>query len=169
MVDWLMIADDREKYAAYLCSREWGVLKKAVHERAGGVCERCCIHRIDHVHHLTYQRKYSERLEDLQGLCKPCHEFTHGLSAIDPAELTRIWNLIYPLVDQLVVQRLREHEERMFLNGQYRTLDPTRQRLVEDRQREIAERARCQELKAQMQGTKTHQEARAILSKLKTQ
>lgn len=42
-MDWRDIENDREKYAAYLCSREWNVLKEAVKERSGGKCERCKI------------------------------------------------------------------------------------------------------------------------------
>lgn len=86
MSDWRDITDGREKYAAYLCSREWGLLREAVHERADGICERCKKNPIDHVHHLTYARKYEERLSDLQGRCKECHEYGHGRSDIDPSE-----------------------------------------------------------------------------------
>ena len=84
MIDWRSIKDDREKYAAYLCSREWSVLKFQVHERARGRCERCWINAIDAVHHLTYARKYRENLDDLQAICNPCHEFVHGVSDFDP-------------------------------------------------------------------------------------
>lgn len=82
--DWRSIADDREKYQAYLCSREWAEKKVAVHKRAGGKCERCRVLPIDAVHHLTYARKYNEQLEDLQAICQPCHDFTHGKEDFDP-------------------------------------------------------------------------------------
>ena len=85
VTDWRSIEDEREKYSAYLCSREWGVLKRQVHERAGGKCERCKVNPIDAVHHLTYERKYAERLEDIQANCNGCHQFTHGHSDEDPA------------------------------------------------------------------------------------
>lgn len=85
--NWKDISDEREKYAAYLCSREWSVLKEAVHARAYGLCERCFTRNIDAVHHLTYARKYCERLDDLQGLCNGCHEFTHGKRDDDPREI----------------------------------------------------------------------------------
>ena len=75
---------ERDKYQSYLCSREWNVLKEAVHERAGGRCERCRIFPITAVHHLTYERKYHEELTDLQGSCEQCHKFTHGKSDFDP-------------------------------------------------------------------------------------
>jgi hypothetical protein len=81
---WEDIDDEREKYQAYLCSREWSVLKNAVHDRAGGQCERCFTRPIQAVHHLTYARKYREDLRDLQGICNGCHEFIHGKSDVDP-------------------------------------------------------------------------------------
>lgn len=87
--DWRSIAEEKEKYAAYLCSREWGVLRQAVHDRANGICERCRLNKIDAVHHLSYKRKYREQLEDLQGICNGCHEFTHGRSDKDPAARRR--------------------------------------------------------------------------------
>lgn len=79
------MAEGKEKYAAYLCSREWSVLKETVKHRSRGVCERCTVNPMDHVHHLTYERKYGERLEDLQACCKQCHEFIHAKSELDPA------------------------------------------------------------------------------------
>lgn len=84
LADWTTIENDREKYAAYLCSREWGVLKESVRERSGGICERCKILPQDATHHLTYERKYVENLEDLQAICTHCHEFQHGKSNADP-------------------------------------------------------------------------------------
>jgi hypothetical protein len=88
--DWRSISDDREKYAAYLCSREWSKKKEAVHARAGEKCERCKVLPIAAVHHLTYARKYAEPLEDLQAICQPCHEFTHGKDWLDPLHVTSI-------------------------------------------------------------------------------
>lgn len=82
---WQNMADGKEKYAAYLCSREWSQKKEAVRARSGGLCERCTLHPMDHVHHLTYERKYAELLDDLQACCKPCHEFIHAKSDYDPA------------------------------------------------------------------------------------
>ncbi len=76
--------NSQEQYQRYLATREWAEKKEAVRERAGGICERCRNNSIDQVHHLTYIRKYHERLEDLQGLCRGCHEFTHAKSDIDP-------------------------------------------------------------------------------------
>lgn len=90
--DWRSIADDREKYQAYLCSREWAEKREAVRKRAGDKCERCKVLPIDAVHHLTYARKYEESLDDLQAICQPCHDFTHGKSASDPS--VNPWNRV---------------------------------------------------------------------------
>lgn len=82
---WRSIEDPKERYAAYLCSPEWGNLRRQVKDRCNGICERCCSNPLHSVHHLTYIRKYRELLEDLQGVCFGCHEFIHGHSTIDPA------------------------------------------------------------------------------------
>jgi len=89
-LDWREIVNDREKYAAYLCSREWAEKREAVRERAGNRCERCRVLPMDACHHLTYERKYNERLEDLAAVCEMCHGFTHGKSEFDPAANSRI-------------------------------------------------------------------------------
>lgn len=102
-MDWRRIENDKEKYAAYLCSREWAEKREAVRERAYDKCERCFIRPMDAVHHLTYQRKYDERLDDLQAICNLCHEFTHGKSSDDPAKHTTTLQLEYfgDAVDEL--------------------------------------------------------------------
>lgn len=82
---WSQISDEKEKYAAYLCSREWSERKEAVRKRSDGLCERCKRNPMNAVHHKTYIRKYREPIEDLQAICNPCHEFTHGKSDFDPA------------------------------------------------------------------------------------
>ena len=90
-MSWVSIKDDREKYKAYLCSREWSLLRNAVRARCEGKCERCKVNQMECVHHLTYARKYDERIEDLAGWCNACHQFTHGKSDIDPA-ITTSWS-----------------------------------------------------------------------------
>src|SRR6516164_2242325 len=85
--DWRLLSG-REKYQAYLASREWGLLREAVKERSGGICERCHKNESTAVHHLTYARIYCERLEDLIDLCDECHDFSHGRSDFDPAAPT---------------------------------------------------------------------------------
>lgn len=74
---------DREKRQAYYCSREWGLKKKAVHERSNGVCERCHKNPGEAVHHKTYIRLYNEPLTDLWHLCSDCHDFVHGHGDVD--------------------------------------------------------------------------------------
>lgn len=72
-------------YQEYLASRDWALLKNQVRERSGGTCERC--HRAPHqsTHHLTYARIGHELLEDLLGVCGPCHEYLSGKLHDDPA------------------------------------------------------------------------------------
>ena len=86
-------------YKQYLASREWAVLKRQVRERSGGRCERhkaseCpwtfrFIHEATAVHHLTYERVGKEALEDLQHVCRDCHEFLSAESDHDP--VAHVW------------------------------------------------------------------------------
>jgi len=87
--DWKTMVDGREKYQCYLCSREWAEKREMILGRCGGVCERCGLNKVDAVHHKTYERKYTERPEDLIGICSGCHAFTHGKSDCDPIESAR--------------------------------------------------------------------------------
>jgi hypothetical protein len=75
-----------EKRERYYCSREWGLLKREVRKRCGGICERCGLHPMYAVHHLSYARLFCEELFDLLGICNGCHEFIHGYSDYDPLE-----------------------------------------------------------------------------------
>lgn len=71
-------------YYEYIASREWKLKCRAIKERSGGRCERCKVAPHENTHHLTYQRLGNERLEDLQGLCRPCHEFLSAVTDYDP-------------------------------------------------------------------------------------
>ena len=75
-------------YQTYLASREWAILKNAVRERAGGICERCRNGPIQSTHHLTYARIYHEELTDLIGVCDPCHKFLSAKTEANPIFFT---------------------------------------------------------------------------------
>jgi predicted ATP-dependent serine protease len=93
--EWKHLTDDtRDKYHRYLCSREWAEKRRAVLHRSEGVCERCQLGKVEEIHHLTYDRKYDEHLDDLQGLCAPCHEYVHGHSDFDPRKTATVKSLL---------------------------------------------------------------------------
>jgi hypothetical protein len=79
-----MATRPRVDYHRHLASREWALLKIQVRERSGGLCERCGAKQ-QATHHLTYERLGHERLEDLLGVCNPCHEYLSGKGELDPA------------------------------------------------------------------------------------
>jgi len=60
-------------YDAYLNSPAWKEKCKLIHQRCGGICERCSQRAMAQVHHLNYDHLYDEPLADLQGLCGVCH------------------------------------------------------------------------------------------------
>ncbi len=72
-------------YKRYLASREWRVKRKEVIEINNGVCERCASRPIQDIHHLTYERVGQERISDLMGVCRPCHEYLAAERDDDPA------------------------------------------------------------------------------------
>ena len=75
-------------YHEYMASREWALKKKAVRERAENICERCASCEIQNIHHVTYRNLgHEDPWEDLQGLCRPCHEYLSAEKGIDPAEV----------------------------------------------------------------------------------
>jgi len=86
-------------YQAYLASREWAVRKRAVRERADGQCERCRFLQPETgtvyfkpmyaVHHLTYAHIGNEPLEDLQAVCRECHDFLSAVADQDPIQDAR--------------------------------------------------------------------------------
>ena len=71
-------------YKRYLASREWAVRREAVRARCGGWCERCHLLPLAATHHLTYEHIGNEPLEDLLGVCVPCHEWLSAKSEFDP-------------------------------------------------------------------------------------
>jgi 5-methylcytosine-specific restriction endonuclease McrA len=77
-----------ERYLKYLDSPEWAKLREAVRARCKNRCERCQMWRMEHVHHISYDMLFQERLTDLVGLCEACHKFIHGHRSADPI-LTR--------------------------------------------------------------------------------
>lgn len=62
------------EYDAYLRSARWAARRAPVLLRAGGRCERCAAQAPLDVHHLTYDRVFREPPEDLEALCRACHE-----------------------------------------------------------------------------------------------
>lgn len=79
-------APTRFDFKRYLASREWALMKRAVRDRSGGVCERCHFRPAADVHHLTYERVGAEYLTDLLHLCKPCHRFESAVIDWDPSK-----------------------------------------------------------------------------------
>lgn len=75
----------RFDFKRYLASREWALMKRAVRQRSGGLCERCRFRPAAEIHHQTYARIGHEDLEDLQHVCKPCHRFESAVIDWDPA------------------------------------------------------------------------------------
>lgn len=77
VLNWRSLPAGREKYAAYLASRDWAERRMVVIARSGGRCEMGCGRRGEQVHHQTYLRVYHEDPADLIHLCRFCHDDIH--------------------------------------------------------------------------------------------
>lgn len=69
----------RALYRQYLKSPIWKAKRLEALTHYGCVCNRCKLHGTD-VHHKTYERVGGdERMEDLEVLCRECHEAHHAV------------------------------------------------------------------------------------------
>lgn len=93
-IDWIKIPEvdkrmrskfRRAQYEKYMLSDRWRAKRIAKLEAVGWKCERCG-YSVDtriveipiDVHHKTYERFGDERLDDLEVLCRHCHQAHHG-------------------------------------------------------------------------------------------
>lgn len=90
--------DKKIEYKRYMDSLEWHQKREKVLARCNDVCEKCCIKKARHVHHLTYERFQNEDLADLQALCLECHQLEHP-----DRNLKREWLVITDIANRLNV------------------------------------------------------------------
>jgi hypothetical protein len=95
------------RYREYLSSPEWRAKRAAVIARCNGVCERCHKYLVDEVHHLTYANVFNEPLEELRGLCKPCHRLLHDHTGIDPLVTSIQVKVSFKVIEYWDSERLR--------------------------------------------------------------
>lgn len=78
------------EYIIYLSSDAWKAKRHEALKRANYHCQRCPMwgQPLD-VHHRTYERLGNERPEDLEVLCRPCHQIADAQRA--EATQERIW------------------------------------------------------------------------------
>ena len=73
----VIIKTPEEEYLEYINSAAWRHKRKAKLESIGWHCERCLLSRYSvklDVHHKTYEHFKNEPLEDLEVVCKDCHQ-----------------------------------------------------------------------------------------------
>jgi hypothetical protein len=66
----------------YLRSKHWRKLKRQAKNHHGRQCRHCrCLRRLD-VHHLNYRNIFDVTVEDLEILCRKCHQKEHGSTPV---------------------------------------------------------------------------------------
>jgi hypothetical protein len=102
---------EKSEYHRYLASRAWMLLRRQVRARSHGMCERCRERPHQETHHLTYERVGDELLEDLLGVCRPCHRYLSAVTDVDPLESPI--RTAAPIQQQWHVCEHGEHEGRL--------------------------------------------------------
>jgi hypothetical protein len=75
----MILTDKQLMHREYLKSSLWFSIRRMALEHYGEICAKCGGSGSD-VHHLTYKRcGGNERMEDLQILCRECHEALHAI------------------------------------------------------------------------------------------
>ena len=67
-----------DSYEEYMQSEDWRIIRQDALERAGFRCDECESEENLEVHHKTYKNMGNEKDEDLQVLCKECHDEKHS-------------------------------------------------------------------------------------------
>ena len=68
------VSDKRRKRDAI-----YGTRREQVWERGNGMCEFCCMAAMSDVHHIAGRGGPDpHRLDNLKGLCQPCHRKAHA-------------------------------------------------------------------------------------------
>lgn len=68
----------KEIYESYIHSSAWRNRRKRALELANYKCEKCGCKENLHVHHLSYEHFGNELDNELQVLCRECHQRVHG-------------------------------------------------------------------------------------------
>ena len=66
-------------YPEYLQTPHWCQMRRRALWLAHYCCQRCRARHDLNVHHLTYERRGCEDDDDLEVLCRSCHQKTHGI------------------------------------------------------------------------------------------
>jgi hypothetical protein len=116
------LTDRQIQHRAYLQSPLWRKIRLSAIKHYGEVCGKCGCYGND-VHHLTYDRVGgNELLEDLQVLCRDCHEAIHAIERTTRRQKSkRRGCTVEVLYSKLTNEHKRQIEER-FGGNAYATL-----------------------------------------------
>ncbi len=81
--------ENKQKYLQYFSSWACSKTREEAMRQYGRSCMRCKIEHDLHVHHMTYERLFNEKLSDLAVLCFRCHKLYHKLHKKASIETTK--------------------------------------------------------------------------------
>lgn len=74
------LPDKPKGYRAYIASGHWKMFRMSIIIKRGQQCQRCLTRGPVDLHHNTYANLFNEKPEDVELLCRSCHEIHHGIT-----------------------------------------------------------------------------------------
>jgi len=112
------LTEKQLSHRAYLQSPLWKQIRKKALDKYGEVCFKCKERGTD-VHHLTYERAGgNELIEDLQVLCRGCHEAIHAVERANQK--------------QLQIQRAQKRRKGVTINALFSFLTENQKKIIEE-------------------------------------
>lgn len=105
----------RDRYSRRLRQKSWHTLRKHLIKQAENKCSRCGLFRFGegelHLHHKTYERLGKEREQDLEVVCKYCHQIADEdrVKRVVSEREDRLW---YARMDGWATKKYGENWER---------------------------------------------------------
>jgi len=80
-----------DSYDEYLDSHMWRQIRSRIYVRADGTCECCRQRKPENVHHWSYTvaTLRGDRPQNLEAVCKSCHEKFHAPKPLTPQKAAR--------------------------------------------------------------------------------
>lgn len=97
-----------EEHSRHLQSPQWAATRAQKLAEVGNRCERCKTTFALQVHHRTYVNVPRERMEDLEALCRLCHEEEHGRKFKKETYEERLHRMCNPPQNKEITATLRK-------------------------------------------------------------
>lgn len=118
----MSLTENQINHRAYLQSPLWKKIRQKAIDEYGTICGKCGGYGTD-VHHLTYDRVGgNELLEDLQVLCRECHEAIHAVERSTKKDKKGKTSCSVKTLYNLLSEKQKKHLEEKYGGNSYALL-----------------------------------------------